>query len=47
MLSDTEATRLHTAFDTPEFYVPPLEVIETERRRPTHGHFNLIHLETG
>jgi len=47
MLSDTEATRLHTAFDTPEFYAPPLDVIETERQRPTHGHFNLIHLETG
>jgi len=47
MLSDMEATRLHAAFDTSEFYVPPLEVIEVERQRPAHGHFNLIHLGTG
>lgn len=38
---------LHAALDTPAFYVPPLEVIHLERQRPAHGHFNLIHINTG
>ncbi|OGR12006.1 MAG: hypothetical protein A2341_03920 [Deltaproteobacteria bacterium RIFOXYB12_FULL_58_9] len=35
------------AFPLEEFYAPPPEVIETELRRETRGHFNLIHHETG
>lgn len=42
-LSERDAVRLHELFDTPEFYVPPLEVLEAERRRSRHGHFNVIH----
>lgn len=29
-----------------DFYCPPLEVIEAERERGEHGHFNVIHHET-
>jgi len=47
VLSDVEAERLHAAFDTPDFYVPPLEVMHLERQRPAHGHFNVIHAATG
>ena len=45
-LSQSEADRLHAAFDGAEFYVPPLEVIHLERQRRLHGHFNLIHGES-
>jgi hypothetical protein len=34
-------------FSGNEFYHPPLEVIQTEIRRETRGHFNLIHHDTG
>lgn len=47
MLSNVEAEKLHAAFDPAAFYVPPLEVIHVERQRPAHGHFNLIHIDTG
>lgn len=47
VLSDVEAAKLHATFDTPDFYVPPLEVMQLERQRPAHGHFNLIHVSTG
>ena len=47
VLSDVDAGRLHAAFDTPAFYVPPLDVIHTERSRSAHGHINLIHVDTG
>lgn len=30
----------------PEFYSPPLEVIEAESSRDTHGHCNVIHNES-
>jgi hypothetical protein len=41
-----EATRLFAAFPAPTYYVPTLEVIEEERRRAHHGHFNIIHHDT-
>lgn len=43
VLSEAEAIKLHSAFPANDFYVPPLEVIQTELNRPEHGHFNLIH----
>lgn len=46
-LANGDAARLHAAFDERAFYVPPIEVIEIERARGLHGHFNLIHAETG
>jgi hypothetical protein len=45
-LSEDEAIRLQATFDIAEFYVPPLEVIQIERQRPLHGHFNLIHYDS-
>lgn len=41
-----DADRVAGAFPKAAFYVPPLEVMEEEARRPLHGHFNLIHLDT-
>jgi hypothetical protein len=41
------ASELAAAFPTADYYVPPLEVMEEERQRPQHGHFNIIHHETG
>lgn len=34
-------------FPLTEFYCPPMEVLDEEARRPLHGHFNLIHHQTG
>lgn len=41
-----DVARLEAAFAGPAFYVPPLEVLEEEARRPDRGHFNLIHRDT-
>jgi hypothetical protein len=42
-LEPGDALRLVSAFPEPAYYVPPLEVIEEERQRARHGHFNIIH----
>jgi hypothetical protein len=39
--------RLATAFPPDQYYVPPEEALEEEVGRPSGGHFNLLHLETG
>lgn len=41
-----DVRRFAAAWSTADFYVPPLEVIELESRRPAHGHFNVIHHQT-
>ena len=46
-LSPADAPRFHSAFPAPEFYAPPLETIVAEASRPRHGHFNLLHHESG
>lgn len=46
-LADADAPRLEAAFPAVDFYVPPVEVIRVERRRPSRGHFNIIHHRTG
>ncbi len=46
-LSPGDGEKLITAFPSSESYVLPLEVIEEQRQRPRHGHFNIIHHETG
>lgn len=43
----TEIQKLRDAFPEPEFHVPPTEVIASELARPSKGHFNLIHADTG
>lgn len=45
-LRPRDARRFAEAWSTEEFYVPPVEVIEVESRRPAHGHFNVIHHRT-
>lgn len=42
-----DIARLREAFPTPEFYVPPTEVIAAEIAREQKGHFNVIHADTG
>ena len=42
-----QAKRLAETFPESEFYCPPVDVIDLESRRDEHGHFNLIHHETG
>ncbi len=46
-LTDPLARSLIDAFPEEDFYVPPLDVMRLELRRPSHGHFNLIHHDTG
>jgi hypothetical protein len=45
-LEEGDPERLVATFASSDYYVPPLEVIEEERRRPRHGHFNVIHHTT-
>lgn len=45
-LPSSDVSRVVAAFPSAAFYVPPVEVIEEEIRRPRLGHFNLIHQET-
>jgi len=39
--------KIEEAFLSEEFYCPPSEAIKLEMRRPSRGHFNIIHRETG
>ncbi len=34
-------------FPAPDYYCPPAEVIASEIARPSRGHFNLIHVNSG
>ena len=45
-LQGPDVRRFAAAWSPDEFYVPPIEVIDEESRRPSHGHFNVIHHET-
>jgi hypothetical protein len=47
VLSERDIAKLVAAFPIEEFYCPPADVIRTEATREKHGHFNLIHHETG
>jgi len=46
-LAPSEAPKIGAAFPLEEFYCPPLEVISVEAARADHGHFNLLHHDTG
>jgi len=39
--------KIEGTFLSEEFYCPPSEAIKLEMRRPSRGHFNIIHRETG
>ncbi|HET7583825.1 MAG TPA: hypothetical protein VFK13_02900 [Gemmatimonadaceae bacterium] len=45
-LGPGDAERLLSAFPASAYYVPPLDVLEEERKRSRFGHFNIMHLET-
>ncbi len=46
-LRPADVVRLYEVFPSPEFYVPPPEVIAAEMARPGKGQFNVIHSNTG
>ncbi len=46
-LNANDIQKLFSIFPEKEFYLPPLETVLTETAREQHGHFNLIHRETG
>ncbi len=46
-LDITDFSKLPNAFPATDFYLPPPDVIATEARRESRGHFNIIHLDTG
>jgi hypothetical protein len=46
-LRDADIVRLQEIFPSPEFYVPPPEVIAAEIARAAKGQFNVIHADTG
>src|SRR5687768_7962742 len=46
-LAPSEVAKIAAAFPLEEFYCPPLDVLSVEVARREHGHFNLIHHETG
>jgi len=46
-LNANDTQKLVTAFPEKEFYLPSLETILAETAREQHGHFNLIHRDTG
>lgn len=47
VLAPSTVGKMGAAFPLDEFYCPPPDVISIEAARPEHGHFNLIHHETG
>jgi len=46
-LRNEDIVRLQNVFPSPEFYVPPADVIAAEIARPQQGQFNVIHSDTG
>ena len=42
-----EVKKIEEVFSSEEFYCPPEEAIKLEIKRPSRGHFNIIHRETG
>jgi hypothetical protein len=46
-LRSDEVKKIQGAFPSEEFYCPPEEAIRLEVKRPSRGHFNIIHRETG
>ena len=47
LLSVSELARFQSRFPEEEFYVPPLDSLLTEVRRPQRGMFNLLHHGSG
>jgi hypothetical protein len=47
VLVGEEVGKMVEAFPLAEFYCPPADVMAVEAQRGEHGHFNLIHHQTG
>lgn len=47
LLAGSNIDKLVAAFPIEEFYCPPTDIIAIEAARNEHGHFNLVHHETG
>ncbi|MDZ7630277.1 MAG: hypothetical protein U5K74_02670 [Gemmatimonadaceae bacterium] len=45
-MKPVDADRVAAAFQAADTYVPPVEVLQVEAARRTHGHFNVIHALT-
>ena len=46
-LRSEDAPRLSVIFPPPQFYIPPAAIILEEMARERHGHFNIIHADSG
>ena len=46
-LSEENTKKFRKIFPAAEYYIPPFDVLNIERRRASRGHFNLIHTESG
>lgn len=46
-IRESEVDKVLSAFPEDEFYRPPGSVVLVEAKRPSRGHFNLIHHDTG
>lgn len=46
-LAERELAQMEGRFPKPEYYCPPLEVLQAENRRECRAHFNVIHVPTG
>ncbi len=47
LLEKNQIPLLPTLYPENDFYLPPADVIAIESRREAHGHFNIIHHNTG
>jgi hypothetical protein len=47
VLAPSDVAKIAAAFPLDEFYCPPPDVMAVEAAREEHGHFNLIHHDTG
>lgn len=47
LLGANQIPVLSTLFPENDYYLPPADVIAIESRRDAHGHFNIIHHNTG
>lgn len=45
-IAEQDVAALATAFPAAGYYLPPVEIIHSERVRSLRGHFNIIHLES-
>ncbi len=46
-LTEPDVAKLAKIFPGHDYYLPPADIILNEMRRAPHGHFNVIHVDTG